>query len=69
MTRYEAALRAVTIWGKTVALMPAQTKGAWWVDVGDDGANGHYLDGNGHATCHPACARLEEDVYAPLRGQ
>jgi len=62
MTRYEAALRAATIWDKAVTLSPNGITHAWWVEVAGDPDRLHYLDEHGHTRCHPDCAKLEKDL-------
>lgn len=63
MTRNEADERARRIWGDQVSHVVPRAKwlpGEWVVHL--YGGREHYLDGNGHATCHQECADAEVQV-------
>jgi hypothetical protein len=65
LTLFEAQNRAKVIWGdQIVELLPhfngMLMTGSWTIHL----ANGtwHYLDGNGHCTCHQECADVEVEI-------
>jgi hypothetical protein len=67
VTRNEAAERIKAIWGKTwpdecLLERPGYRNETvdWYVRFGREF---HSIDSNGHTTCHPECAQLEEKAF------
>lgn len=73
MTKSEAIERAARIWGDHAQVLQGRLpNGGWDVALPGTqamGATYHCIDGNGHATCHTACAEKEEirDSFARIR--
>ncbi len=60
LTKNEALERAKAIWGDNDYKVRAVFNGKVMVE---NGLYIHYLDGNGHPTCHKECVRLEASAY------
>lgn len=64
MTKNEAIQRASRIWPEEKVIeAKAGTKSQhghkWWIKTD---ASDHFLDGNGHPTCHAGCKAAESDL-------
>lgn len=64
MTTTEMQERAVFIWGGNVATVEPGSNNEAFITTRD--GYGHWLAANGHATCHPSCAKLEDAANARL---
>jgi hypothetical protein len=64
LTRSEVSERAAKIWGEgTVLDLVYKTADDQW-DVKLQDHTWHSIDGNGHTSCHPTCAKREDISFA-----